>query len=174
MSDRNGSRQSGISRQQGTVVDDAATPPSEWAVRRPHLARGRSATDRAAAACLYAGIALSRAELVPREGAARAANGVRLSRQALAELAKNAPDPAADARGARNAAAAAAVAAQEARSHGGASELSEAAYRSAIKASQAAGAAAGSAGLGRDETLNAEADAAEAAAVATALEAGWM
>ncbi|MGP9020033.1 hypothetical protein ACT1U9_16745 [Streptomyces sp. BR1] len=174
MSDRNGSEQSGTSQPQVTIVNDAATAPAEGVVRRPHLARGQSASARAVGACLHAGIALSRAELVPKESVARAANGVRLSRQALAELAKHAPDPAADARGARNAAAAAAVAAQEARSHGGANELSEAAYRAAIKASRTAGAAAGSEGLGRNEALNAAADAAEADAVAAALDAGWM
>ncbi|WP_188276916.1 hypothetical protein [Streptomyces sp. CBMA152] len=174
MSDRKGSKRQGTSQPQVTIVYDASTTPAEGVVQRPHLVRGWSATDRAVGACRHAGIALSRAVLVPKESAARAANAVRLSRQTLAELAKNDPDPAADARGARNAAAAAAVAAQEARSHGGANKLSEAAHRAAIKASRTAGAAAGSEGMGRNEALNAAADAAEAEAVVAALDAGWM
>ncbi|MFF4350445.1 hypothetical protein [Streptomyces sp. NPDC001530] len=58
--------------------------------------------------------------------------------------------------------------------HDGASELSVAAYQAALKASQCAADAAGAGALGENETLNATADAAEAAAVAAAEKAGWM
>lgn len=58
--------------------------------------------------------------------------------------------------------------------HDGSGELSVAACRAAVQASRAAAEAAGAEGLGVNETLNARADAAEAAAVAAAEEAGWM
>lgn len=58
--------------------------------------------------------------------------------------------------------------------HDGDGELAVAACRAAVHASRAAAEAAGAQGLGVNETLNASADAAEAAAVAAAEEAGWM
>ncbi|MFI1103716.1 hypothetical protein [Streptomyces melanogenes] len=157
-----------------------ATPQAETgsvsaaALRQVHAARGRKALDRAAAACRYAGIEEHDAQAVPREPAAKAANALRLSAQVLAELDHSPLDPAADARCARNAAAAAAVAAQVARDHGGATESSAAAYRAALKASEAAMRAAGSEGMGRNEDLNATADAAEADASLAAQAAGWI
>ncbi|MFF2805690.1 hypothetical protein ACFVT2_00660 [Streptomyces sp. NPDC058000] len=144
------------------------------ALRKRHLARGRSAIDRATAMCRYAGIAEDDAQVVPKDPTAKAANAVRLSAQALARLPGFPLDPAADARCARNAAAAAAVVAKVAQSHTGAGDLSDVAYRAAIKASMTGGAAAGQAARGRDEALNRTADADEAAAVAAAEAAGWM
>ncbi|MCX4787690.1 hypothetical protein OG369_16295 [Streptomyces sp. NBC_01221] len=61
-----------------------------------------------------------------------------------------------------------------AQAHDGGGEFAEAAYRAAFQASMAAAAAAGSQGLGRDEELNAKAEAAEAAAVTAARAAGWL
>ncbi|MFF0624613.1 hypothetical protein [Streptomyces sp. NPDC004296] len=144
------------------------------ALRKQHLARGRSAVDRAAAMCRYAGIAEDAAQVVPKDPTAKAANAVRLSAQALARLPELPLDPAADARCARNAAAAAAVVAKAAQSHAGPGDLSDVAYRAAIKASMTGGAAAGQAARGRDEALNRTADADEAAAVTAAEAAGWI
>ncbi|MFD9789673.1 hypothetical protein ACFWXK_01855 [Streptomyces sp. NPDC059070] len=144
------------------------------ALRKVHATRARRALDRAAAACRYAGIEEHDAQAVPRNPAAKAANALRLSAQVLAELDRSPLDPAADARCARNAAAAAAVAAQVARDQGGATERFDVAYRAALKASQAAMQAAGSGGLGRNEELNADADAAESDAALAAQAAGWI
>ncbi|MFC0847004.1 hypothetical protein ACFH04_25275 [Streptomyces noboritoensis] len=143
-------------------------------LREVHAARGRRALERAAAACRYAGVEEHDAQAVPRDPAAKAANALRLSAQVLAELDHSPLDPAADARCARNAAAAAAIAAQVARDHGGVTEPSAAAYRAALKASQAAMQAAGSEGMGRNDDLNADADAAEADASLAARAAGWV
>ncbi|ARF56595.1 hypothetical protein [Streptomyces gilvosporeus] len=151
-----------------------ATLSHEEALRKGHTARGRSALDRAAALCRYLGIEVADAESVPRTPAAKAANAVRLSARALAQLADGSPDPAADARCARNAAAAAAVVADLARSRGGDGAPADAAHRAAVTASLAAGAAAGRTGMGRDAALNTTADAAEAAAVSAARDAGWV
>ncbi|MEU4349480.1 hypothetical protein [Streptomyces sp. NPDC023838] len=143
-------------------------------LREAHAARGRKALARAAAACRYAGVEEHAAQAVPRDPAAKAANALRLSAQVLAELDHSPLDPAADARCARNAAAAAALAAQVARDHADVTEPSAAAYRAALKASQAAMQAAGSEGMGRNEELNAHADAAEADASLAAQAAGWI
>ncbi|MFG2826367.1 hypothetical protein ACGFWI_02620 [Streptomyces sp. NPDC048434] len=167
--------------QQGMSRDHVASPretpvsSAEEALRKRHAARARSACDRVRAACRYAGVEEDRAHVVPvpTEAAAKAANALRLSAEALTAFAGSAPDPAADARHARNVSAAAVLAARIARSHD-AGELSEAAYGAALKASQAAGEAAGREGLGRKEALNTEAEATEAAAVAAAGAAGWM
>ncbi|MFD5324808.1 hypothetical protein [Streptomyces sp. NPDC127092] len=129
---------------------------------------------RAVAACRHAGIDDSQARLVPDSPESRAAQAVRLTHQNLASLAETSPDPAADARCARNAAAAATLAAEAARAHAGGGGPAEAAYRSALQASLAAAAAAGGSALGRDEDLNARAEAAEAAAVAAVRAAGWL
>lgn len=113
----------------GTTRLDEAPPE----LRRRHLARGRSAVDRAAAMCRYAGIAEDAAQVVPKDPAAKAANAVRLSAQALARLPEQPLDPAADARCARNAAAAA----------GGRDEAlnrtADAAEAAAVAAAEAAG-----------------------------------
>ncbi|MGW1375749.1 hypothetical protein ACWD6P_15965 [Streptomyces sp. NPDC002446] len=167
--------------QQDTSQDHVALlrePPSqsvEDALRTRHAARARSASGRARAACRFAGVEQDRAEVVPvpTAAAAKAANALHLSAEALSALTGSAPDPAADARHARNAAAAAVLASRIAQSHG-AGELSDAAYHAALKASQAAGEAAGREGLGRSAALNAEAEAAEKAAVAAARSAGWL
>ncbi|MEK2476233.1 hypothetical protein [Streptomyces noursei] len=142
-------------------------------LRRQHLARGRSAIDRARALCRFAGIGEQDARPVPTDPASKAATAVRLSAQALARVAEAPLDPAADARCARNAAAAAAVVATAAQAHAGAGELPDAAHAAAVRASLASGQAAGQVGLGRDEALNRAADEAEAAAVAAAKAAGW-
>ncbi|MEV0373115.1 hypothetical protein AB0I10_25380 [Streptomyces sp. NPDC050636] len=170
MSESNGDEQPGTSQ---ALIQEAPATSTEEALRESHAARARSAYDRSTAACRYAGVGEDQARLVPIGPASRAANAVRLSSEGIAAFAESAPDPAADARRARNAAAAAVLAAQVAQSHG-AGELSDAAYHSALKASLAAGVAAGREGMGRSEALNAEADAAEAAAVAGAKTAGWM
>ncbi|WP_052808857.1 hypothetical protein [Streptomyces natalensis] len=151
-----------------------ATISLDEALRKGHTARGRSALDRAAAMCRYVGIEDDDAESVPTSPAAKAANAVRLSGRALAQLADGSPDPAAGARCARNAAAAAAVVADLARSRGGDGAPADAAHRAAVTASMAAGDAAGRAGMGRDVALNAKADAAEAAAVSAAENVGWV
>ncbi|MEU9118474.1 hypothetical protein AB0C96_01195 [Streptomyces sp. NPDC048506] len=175
MSETHEGERQGASPGADTVVRETSGASTEEALRRVHAARARSAAGRTTAACRYAGFAADPAVVVavPREAAAKAANAVRLSSDAVAALAGSAPDPAADGRQARNAAAAAVLAAQIAQSHGG-GEPSDAAYRAALTASQAAGKAAGRDGLGRNATLNAEADAAEAAAVVAAEAAGWM
>lgn len=168
---------------------------SEEALRNGHTARARSAFDRTKGACRFAGVEADPTDViaVPTAAAAKAANAIRLSADAVAALAEGTPDPAADARHGRNAAAAAVLAAQLAQSQAEQSqtavsqaaqplvaqsqavdELADAAYHAALKASQAAGTAAGREGLGRNEALNAEADAAEAAAVAAARAAGWL
>ncbi|MFF7230800.1 hypothetical protein [Streptomyces sioyaensis] len=156
------------------IRDTPGKASTAEALRRTHAARARSAAARTTAACHYAGVEADPAVVVavPKEAAAKAANALRLSADAIAALAGSAPDPAADGRQARNAAAAAVLAAQIAQSHMG-GELSDAAYRAALLASQAAGKAAGRDGWGRNTAFNAEADAAEAAAVAAAEAAGW-
>ncbi|MGW1606531.1 hypothetical protein, partial [Streptomyces eurythermus] len=83
-------------------------------LRRAHGGRARSAHDRAAGACRYAGDGPDAAGIVPTDAAGRAANALRLTARSLAALAKTAQDPAADARCARNATATAAPAAQPA------------------------------------------------------------
>lgn len=156
----------------GTAQSEASA--DEETLRARHGARARSAADRAAAACRHAGIDDSQAKLVPNSPESVAAQSARLTSQSVADLAETVPDPAADARCSRNAAAAATVAAQMAKAHDNSGELAEAAYRSALQASLAAAAAAGGSALGRDEELNAKAEAAEKVAVAAARAAGWM
>ncbi|MGP8300207.1 hypothetical protein ACTPOK_20200 [Streptomyces inhibens] len=175
MSESNGEDQRATSQAQVTSIQETPVTSTEEALKKGHTARARSASDRAKAACRHAGFEANPAEViaVPTAAAAKAANAVRLSADAIAALAEGAPDPAADARHARNAAAAAVLAAQVAQSRSE-DELSDAAYHSALKASQAAGKAAGREGMGRSKVLNAEADAAEATAVAAAKTAGWM
>ncbi|WP_329546339.1 hypothetical protein OG548_20295 [Streptomyces sp. NBC_01356] len=165
----------------------------EQTLRSSHATRTRSAASRAAAICHYierhgsaekheAGTAEGgtaagvTAEVGPaaKEIAWKAAHAARVAAQAFAVLSESAPAPAADSRCARNAAASAAQAAQMGQLHDGDGELSVAACRAAVHASRAAAEAAGAQGLGVNETLNASADAAEAAAVAAAEEAGWM
>ncbi|MFF1679039.1 hypothetical protein ACFVYG_23745 [Streptomyces sp. NPDC058256] len=175
----------------------------EQTLRTSHAARTRSAASRAAAICHYieqhgsaekheagtaedgtaeGGAAEARtavgeaAEVGPaaKEIAWKAAHAARVAAQAFAVLSESAPAPAADSRCARNAAASAAQAAQMGQLHDGDGELSVAACRAAVHASRAAAEAAGAEGLGVNETLNARADTAEAAAVAAAEEAGWM
>ncbi|GAO06971.1 hypothetical protein TPA0598_02_02090 [Streptomyces lydicamycinicus] len=164
----------GALQDRATLSHGTAVTSTEEALRKRHTARARSASGRTRAACRAAGVEADPAAViaVPTEAAAKAANALRLSADALAALAKGAPDPAADARQARNAAAASVLAARIAQSHG-AGALADAAYHAALKASQAAGMAAGREGMGRSEVLNAEAEAAEAAAVAAAEAAGW-
>ncbi|GGV19524.1 hypothetical protein [Streptomyces spectabilis] len=154
------------------VRSDQPEPADERALQDQHLARARSAYERAVAACRAAGIEPDRAEIVPTGPAARAANAVRLSARSLAEREGRAPDPAADARCARNAAATAATAAQAAHAHTP-GDLTATALQAALKASQAAAEAAGGRSSGRDPTLTARADTTEATAVATARRAGW-
>ncbi|MGY5124077.1 hypothetical protein [Streptomyces nigrescens] len=175
MSEFHGDEQQGAPQAHATLIQETGMPGTGEALRERHTARAHSAADRTKAACRYAGVEADPAAViaVPTEAAAKAANAIRLSADALVALAGGAPDPAADARHARNAAAASVLAAQLARSHG-ADELSDAAYQAALKASQAAGTAAGREGMGRNEALNAEAEAAEAAAVAAARAAGWV
>lgn len=158
----------------------------EQRLRTSHAARTRSAATRAAAICHYIeqhGSAEKHedgtAEVGPaaKEIAWKSAHAARVAAQAFAVLSESTPAPAADSRCARNAAASAAQAAQAAQMgqlHDGSGELSVAACRAAVQASRAAAEAAGAEGLGVNETLNARADAAEAAAVAAAEEAGWM
>ncbi|WP_172385716.1 hypothetical protein [Streptomyces sp. MNP-20] len=144
----------------------------EQALQDRHLARARSAYDRAVAACRAAGIEPDQAEVVPTGPAARAANAVRLAARSIAERDGRAPDPAADARCARNAAAAAATAAQAARATAP-GPLADTALRAALTASGAAAEAAGGRSPGRAEALTARAEATEESAVAAAREAGW-
>lgn len=170
----------------------------EQTLRTSHAARTRSAASRAAAICHYieqhgsaekheVGTAeVGTAEDGPAEDgpaedgpaakeiAWKSAHAARVAAQAFAVLSESAPAPAADSRCSRNAAASAAQAAQMGQLHDGSGELSVAACRAAVQASRAAAEAAGAEGLGVNETLNARADAAEAAAVAAAEEAGWM
>lgn len=100
----------------------------------------------------------------------RSAHAARVAAQALAVLSESAPDTAADSRCARNAAASAAQASQTAQLVDDAAGTAVAACQAALKASPAAGAKH----VGTDERLNAEADAAERAAVAAAERAGWI
>ncbi|MFC7305932.1 hypothetical protein ACFQVC_17110 [Streptomyces monticola] len=150
------------------------------ALRESHAARTRSAAARTAATCHYltsAGSSLvagRQAGQAVEEPVLKAEHAVRTARSALEALTSSASDPAAHARCARNAAAAATLAAQTAQAHDGAGEAAVAASRAALEASKAAGDAAAKGSLGRDETLNAEAEAAERAAVAAAERAGWM
>lgn len=177
------------------ALTDKGDGMSEEALRNGHTARARSAFDRTKGACRFAGVEADPTDViaVPTADAAKAANAIRLSADAVAALTEGTPDPAADARHGRNAAAAAVLAAQLAQAQvaqsqvaqsqvaqsqvtesQGADELSDAAYHAALKASQAVGTAAGREGLGRNEALNAAADEAEAAAVAAARAAGWL
>nr|WSX21962.1 hypothetical protein OG690_20445 [Streptomyces tubercidicus] len=171
-----GAEQQDAGQAQATLSSHGtAVRSGEEVLRERHVARAHSASARTRGACRCAGVEADPAAViaVPTEAASKAANALRLSADALAALAEGAPDPAADARHARNAAAASVLAAQIARSHG-TGALSDAAYQAALKASQAAGLAAGKEGLGRSEVLNAEAEAAETAAVAAAEAAGWL
>ncbi|MFC9879232.1 hypothetical protein ACFVJW_06425 [Streptomyces libani] len=175
MSESHGDEQPSAPQAHATLIQETGVPSTEEALRKRHTARARSAADRTRAACRCAGVETDPGAViaVPTEAAAKAANALRLSADALVAMAEGAPDPAADARQARNAAAASVLAARTARDRG-ADALSEAAYQAALKASQAAGTAAGREGLGRNEALNTEAEAAEAAAVAAARVAGWV
>ncbi|MEU6148228.1 hypothetical protein ABZ848_48880, partial [Streptomyces sp. NPDC047081] len=114
----------------------SAQAPSAQELRETHGTRARSAYDRAVAACRYAGVDESAAELVPTSPVGRAANALRLSARSIEALGTGTPDPAADARCARNAAATAALAAQlaGARDDG---EGSPEALRAALAASRA-------------------------------------
>ncbi|WP_406331387.1 hypothetical protein [Streptomyces sp. NBC_00203] len=163
------------------AAPEAAEDTTEQKLRVSHAARTRSAASRAAAICHYIGQHSSDETDEKHEGGTaderiswKSAHAARVAAQAVAVLAESSPAPAADSRCARNASASAAQAAQMGQLHDSSSELSVAACRAALKASQAAAAAAGAGGLGENETLNAKADAAEADAVATAEEAGWM
>ncbi|MER7221470.1 hypothetical protein, partial [Streptomyces eurythermus] len=122
-------------RTSGREAAAAGADPRAEEPRRVHGGRARSAYDRAAGACRYAGVGPDAAEIVPTDAAGRAANALRLTARSLAALAKTAPvetaptetalaetalaetvpDPAADARCARNAAAAALAAQSAAR-----------------------------------------------------------
>ncbi|MFC8518461.1 hypothetical protein ACFUMO_35830, partial [Streptomyces sp. NPDC057257] len=93
-------------------VEEAGAVASARALRDMHGTRARSAYERAVAACRYAGVDESAAELVPTGPVGRAANALRLSARSVDALGTGSPDPAADARCARNAAATAALAAQ--------------------------------------------------------------
>ncbi|WP_150493709.1 hypothetical protein [Streptomyces kanamyceticus] len=145
--------------------------PTAVALRASHAARAESAAARAAALIPYV-------EQLGSDGHADAAwkiaHAARVAAQALAVLSESAPDPAADSRCARNAAASAAQASQMGQLVDADAELSAVACRAALNASQAAGVAAGAKYLGTDEGLNAEADAAEKAAVTAAVNAGWV
>ncbi|MFD9206682.1 hypothetical protein ACFVZM_10410 [Streptomyces sioyaensis] len=175
MSEVKGDEQQSPPQAEFAVTRETPGASTEEALRRTHAARARSAAARTTAACRYAGVETDPAVVVavPKEAAAKAANALRLSADALAALAGSAPDPAADGRQARNAAAAAVLAAQIAQSHKGGGQLADAAYRAALLASQAAGKAAGRDGWGANAAFNAEADAAESAAVTAAEAAGW-
>ncbi|MFI5704069.1 hypothetical protein ACIA78_28995 [Streptomyces xanthochromogenes] len=162
----------------GTPSGTAAHRETENPFRASHMARARSAASRAAAVLRH--IEGSGADEKRSEGTARAEilfkanHAARVAAQAIAVLSESQANPAADSRCARNAAAAASQAAQMGQLHDDSSELAAAASQAAVKAAQAAGAAAVAGALGENETLNAEADAAEKTAVAAAEAAGWI
>ncbi|MFE3182415.1 hypothetical protein ACFXKR_16335 [Streptomyces violascens] len=162
----------------GTPAEGAEHQETANPLRASHLARAQSAAARAAA--VFHHIEGTGADEKHPEGAAKpeilfkATHAARVAAQALAVISESQPNPAADSRCARNAAAAASQAAQVGRLHDDGSELSTAAFQAAVKAAQAAGAAAVAGALGENETLNAEADTAEKAAVAAAEAAGWI
>ncbi|WP_189961798.1 hypothetical protein [Streptomyces violascens] len=161
----------------GMPAEGAEHQESADTFRASHMARAQSAASRAAA--VFHHIELGADGQRPDEAARaevlfKATHAARVSVQALAVLSESRPNPAADSRCARNAAAAASQAAQMGQLHDDGSELSAAASKAALKAAQAAGVAAAAGALGENETLNAEADAAEQAAVAAAEAAGWM
>ncbi|MFD7337595.1 hypothetical protein ACFV98_16530 [Streptomyces violascens] len=161
-----------------TPVEGAEHQETVNPLRASHMARAQSAASRAAATLRHIeGPGAN--EKPPAEAASaeilfKANHAARVAAQALAALSEGQPNPAADSRFARNAAAAASQAAQMGQLHDDGSELSAAASQAAVKAAQAAGAAAVAGALGENETLNAEADAAEKAAVAAAEAAGWI
>lgn len=162
----------------GTQAEGAEHQETANPFRASHTARAQSAASRAAAVLQH--IEGPAADEKRSDGAARAEilfkanHAARVAAQALAALSESQPNPAADSRFARNAAAAASQAAQMGQLHDAGSEASAAASRAAVKAAQAAGAAAVAGALGENETLNAEADAAEKAAVAAAEAADWI
>jgi len=178
MSERDRHEQLGISQAGVTEPSEEPEAIPEETPRAGHAARTRSAASRAAATCHYieqhSSDGKHEGEAAGKEIAWKAAYAARVSAQSVAVLSASTPVPAADSRCARNAAASAAQAAQMGQLHDGAGELAVAAYQAALKASRAAAEAAGTGALGEDETLNAKADEAEAAAVAAAEEAGWM
>lgn len=165
-------------QEEGTPTEGAEEQETANSFRACHMARAQSAASRAAAVFRY--IEGTGTDEKRSDGAARAeilfkaTHAARVAAQALAVLSESQPHPAADSRCARNAAAAASQAAQMGQLHDDGSELSAAAARAAVKAAQAAGAASVAGALGENETLNAEADAAEKAAVAAAEAAGWI
>ncbi|MEU8886972.1 hypothetical protein [Streptomyces sp. NPDC048442] len=159
-------------------VQEAGGLGPEAALRQRHSARAASAAARATALFHYVE---QHAPSETRDGRMtkeqivwKAGNAARVSAKALAVLDESAPNPAADSRCARNAAASAAQAAQAGQLCDGDSAAATDACRAAIKASQSAGAAATAAAGGEDEALNTAADADEAAAVASAVAAGWV
>ncbi|MFE4856093.1 hypothetical protein [Streptomyces sp. NPDC056670] len=162
----------------GTPSGTAAHRKTENPFRASHMARARSAASRAAAVLRHIE-GLGTDEEQPAEDARaeilfKANHAARVAAQAIAVLNESQPDPAADSRCARNAAAAASQASQMGQLHDDGSELAAGAFRAAVKAAQASGAAAVAGAQGEDETLNAEADAAESTAVAAAEAAGWI
>ncbi|GGV55303.1 hypothetical protein GCM10010277_55250 [Streptomyces longisporoflavus] len=144
--------------------------PHATTLKALHAARAESAAARAAALSHY----VEQASAGDTDAAWKAAHAARVAAQALAVLSESGPDPAADSRCARNASASAAQASQMGQLVDGEAESAAHACRAALKASQAAGAAAAAKPPGGDEALNAEADAAERAAVAAAEAAGWI
>ncbi|MEU6765312.1 hypothetical protein ABZ916_22620 [Streptomyces sp. NPDC046853] len=154
------------------VQDHGEQEPTAAALKVRHAARAESAAARAAALSHYVEQSASGSHA---DAVWKAAHAARVAAQALAVLSESEPDPAADSRCARNAAASAAQASQMGQLVDGTDvEASAHACRAALLASQAAGAAAGAKSLGVDEGLNAEADAAEKAAVTAAEAAGWI
>ncbi|MER0446922.1 hypothetical protein ABR738_20535 [Streptomyces sp. Edi4] len=183
----------------GTPSQAAEDHEPQSPLRTAHLARAHSAASRAAAVLRHiegsraeeeragagAGAEEERAGAGTRAEEERAGAGTRaeilfkaghaarVAAQALAVLHEGRPQPAADSRCARNAAAAASQAARMGELHDEGGELAATASRAALKAAQAAGAASAAGAGGENQTLNAEADAAEKAAVAAAEAAGW-
>ncbi|MCT9092596.1 hypothetical protein N4G70_27555 [Streptomyces sp. ASQP_92] len=162
----------------GTSSGAAEHQESEDVFRASHLARAQSAASRAAAVLRHVeGLGADEKHLDEAAWAEilfKAKHAARVAAQAIAVLCESQPNPAADSRCARNAAAAASQAAQMGQLCDDGSELAAAASRAAVKAAQAAGAAAVAGAQGENETLNAEADAAERAAVAAAEAIGWI
>ncbi|MFJ2743610.1 hypothetical protein ACIO3O_28620 [Streptomyces sp. NPDC087440] len=167
-----------MSEQNDDRAQEADGLNPEAALRQQHSARAASAAARATALFHYveqhAPSATGEGGMTREQIVWKASNAAQVSAKALAVLAESAPDPAADSRCARNSAASAAQAAQAGQLCDGTSEASAEACRAAIKASQSAGAAATAVARGEDEALNATADADEAAAVASAVAAGWV
>ncbi|MEU7557391.1 hypothetical protein [Streptomyces eurythermus] len=152
-----GRRTSG--REAAAGADPRAEEPS-----RVHGGRARSAYDRAAGACRYAGVGPDAAEIVPTDAAGRAANAPRLTARSLAALAETAPVETSPTETAPTETALAETA------------LTETVPDPAAEArfSRSAAAAADGTARRRDASLNAAAEETERHAVATARAAGRL